>query len=245
VSENEAYDWHVVREYYAKGHTVHSCCERFGIAARAWQLAVKAGLLPRPPRRRLLPSEKRALIDRMFQDGYSQAMIAAELGMSKATVAYHARRFGIPARDDFARRYDWSEVQRAYDTGSSVMDCVRKFGFSKASWTQAVARGDIVPRPRRLPLDALLVRGTKRGRFNLKARLLEAGLKEDRCERCGISEWQGKPLNMQLHHINGDGLDNRLENLELLCANCHSQTSTYGGRNGHRRTRPEADGEAA
>jgi hypothetical protein len=42
---------------------------------------------------------------------------------------------------------------------------------------------------------------------------------------------------MQLHHVNGDGLDNRLENLELLCANCHSQTETYGGRNGHRRKR--------
>jgi 5-methylcytosine-specific restriction endonuclease McrA len=50
---------------------------------------------------------------------------------------------------------------------------------------------------------------------------------------------------MQLHHINGDGLDNRLENLELLCANCHSQTSTYAGRNGHRRKRSTDDSEAA
>jgi 5-methylcytosine-specific restriction endonuclease McrA len=41
-----------------------------------------------------------------------------------------------------------------------------------------------------------------------------------------------------LHHINGDRLDNRLENLQLLCPNCHSQTSTYSGRNGHRRHRP-------
>ena len=40
---------------------------------------------------------------------------------------------------------------------------------------------------------------------------------------------------MQLHHVNGDGRDNRLDNLELLCPNCHSQTETYGGRNGHRR----------
>jgi 5-methylcytosine-specific restriction endonuclease McrA len=76
-------------------------------------------------------------------------------------------------------------------------------------------------------------------------RLLEAGwlrgaIAEEvgvSCELCGTSEWQGKPLNMQPHHINGDGLDNRLENLELLCANCHSQTDTYGGRNGHRRRR--------
>ena len=46
----------------------------------------------------------------------------------------------------------------------------------------------------------------------------------------------GNALNMALHHVNGDGNDNRLVNLRFLCPNCHSQTPTYGGRNGHRRT---------
>ena len=73
------------------------------------------------------------------------------------------------------------------------------------------------------------------GRSHLKHRLIQAGLKDNRCEQCGITEWQGKSLVMHLHHINGDGHDNRLENIELLCANCHSLTDTYGGRNGHRR----------
>ena len=52
-----------------------------------------------------------------------------------------------------------------------------------------------------------------------------------RCEECGLSEWRGKALSLELHHVNGDGLDNRLENLVLLCPNCHSQTDTWGGRN--------------
>lgn len=65
----------------------------------------------------------------------------------------------------------------------------------------------------------------------MKLRLLDAGLKEPRCERCGLSEWRSEPLALELHHLNGDGLDNRLENLELLCPNCHSQTDTWGGKN--------------
>jgi hypothetical protein len=95
-----------------------------------------------------------------------------------------------------------------------------------------------------MPLDELLVQGVKRGRFNLKNRLLDAGLKQNRCELCGISEWRGRPLNLQLHHVNGDGADNRLANLQLLCPNCHAQTTNYGGRNGHRRrsTDPGAAG---
>jgi len=98
-------------------------------------------------------------------------------------------------------------------------------------------------RPKAMPIDVLLVAGRKQtNRTHLKQRLLDAGLKENRCERCGITEWRGKPLNMELHHINGDGNDNRLENLELLCGNCHSQTDNWGGRGLKRNgDRPKVD----
>jgi hypothetical protein len=76
-----------------------------------------------------------------------------------------------------------------------------------------VKRGDIVPRDRRIPLKDLLVVGRRTGRAHLKARLIDAGLKENKCEQCGISTWLGRPLNVQLHHKNGDGTDNRLINL--------------------------------
>lgn len=51
-----------------------------------------------------------------------------------------------------------------------------------------------------------------------------------KCDCCGISEWQGKELVLQLDHKNGDNHDNRLENLHWLCPNCHSQTETFCGK---------------
>lgn len=65
--------------------------------------------------------------------------------------------------------------------------------------------------------------------FKLKNKLLLEGIKENKCDICGITEWQGKPIVCQLHHINGDNKDNRLENLQILCPNCHSQTDNYCG----------------
>ena len=65
----------------------------------------------------------------------------------------------------------------------------------------------------------------------LKKRLIREGYKSDECEECGISEWNGKKIVMELDHIDGNNGNNSLDNLRLLCPNCHSQTSTFRGRN--------------
>ena len=57
---------------------------------------------------------------------------------------------------------------------------------------------------------------------NIRTKVINLGLKENKCEECGITEWRGKPITIQLHHINGDRSDNRVENLRMLCPNCHS-----------------------
>ena len=65
----------------------------------------------------------------------------------------------------------------------------------------------------------------------LRNRLLKEGYKAHRCERCGLEEWLAEPIPLELHHLNGVNNDHRLENLQLLCPNCHAQTSSYQGKN--------------
>ena len=56
----------------------------------------------------------------------------------------------------------------------------------------------------------------------LKDKLIREGLKEDKCEMCGVSTWFGKKIVLELHHKNGNHYDNDLDNLQVLCPNCHS-----------------------
>ena len=64
----------------------------------------------------------------------------------------------------------------------------------------------------------------------IKRYLFATGIKTNKCEQCNISEWNGKPISCHLDHINGNSNDHKLENLRVLCPNCHSQTETYCGK---------------
>src|SRR5437868_1716749 len=127
----------------------------------------------------------------LLDEGLTRAAVSARLGISKATVSYHAKRLGRPGSPACGRRYDWAEVQRYYDAGHSISECQRHFGFAKAAWGNAARRGAVVARPQATPLANMLVRGSRHGRWNLKRRLIAAGLKQASCEECGLSEWRG------------------------------------------------------
>lgn len=61
-------------------------------------------------------------------------------------------------------------------------------------------------------------------------KLIRTGEKEYKCEICNLTEWNNKPLHLQVHHKDGDHFNNEISNLQLLCPNCHSQTDTFCGR---------------
>jgi len=134
--------------------------------------------------------------------------------------------------DDRRRRHNWADFQAYYDAGASMRDWRVRFGFCALSWTKAVRRGEIKPRLTVRSIVDVLKSGSSR--WCKKAKLLREGYLAVRCSRCGISQWRGERLVIQIDHINGVRNDWRIENLRMLRPNCHSQTETYGGRNAGR-----------
>lgn len=80
-----------------------------------------------------------------------------------------------------------------------------------------------------IPLDEYINGGKKIKSAHLLAKLIKAGVKQRKCESCGIVDWNSKPIVLHLHHCDGNPDNNSLDNLQVLCPNCHSQTDNFKG----------------
>ena len=130
------------------------------------------------------------------------------------------RKLGIPCGGgNFTTIKKWIKM---YDINISH--------FTHSLWSKGKKLGPNLKR--RIALDKILVQNsTYTNTLNIKIRIIEAGLKEFKCENCEKKEWLERKIPLELHHVNGDKFDNRIENLQILCPNCHALTENYRGRN--------------
>lgn len=104
--------------------------------------------------------------------------------------------------------------------------------FNKDGGGQGWRKGSSIPVRSRMPLvEILIVNSPYKSSSNLRQRLINENIFKPICSSCRLEEWLDKPIPLELEHINGNSSDNSIDNLCLLCPNCHALTSTYRGKN--------------
>jgi hypothetical protein len=148
------------------------------------------------------------------------------------------------------RKYTDQQLVEAVHCSSSLRQVLTKLGLVEAGGNYSVVRqriqqlqidtshfkgqgwrkGRCEPVVAAKSLDEIFRRNTNGQSYKLKQRLFAENLKARCCEGCQQSQWMGQPIPLELDHINGEPTDNRIENLRILCPNCHALTDTYRGK---------------
>lgn len=136
-----------------------------------------------------------------------------------------------------ARTYTDAEFSSAVQSASTIAGVLKSVGLRPAGGNYASAKRTI----QRLALDTthFVGKGWSREQqikdwsqyrraSNLKGHLLAS--RGATCEVCGTSQWRGMPVQIEVHHEDGDRTNNALANLRLLCPNCHAQTGNWRNR---------------
>lgn len=113
---------------------------------------------------------------------------------------------------------------------STFHKAVKYYNLDTSHFTGQNMTGRKFP-SRRKPIEEYLVNESTIKSNELKKYLLDDKIFEYKCYKCNLTTWNNLPIPLELEHINGVHSDNRLENLTLLCPNCHAQTETYRGKN--------------
>lgn len=137
------------------------------------------------------------------------------------------------------RKETKEDLLKVIESTDSMSEAARHLGISYGTFRRLAqhygifdpnpaGKGMIKPKTFKEEKDVFKVFDYNVSRFTIKNWFLKE--EEYKCSECGLSEWNGRHLVLELEHINGNRRDNRKENLKLLCPNCHSQTKTFRNR---------------
>ena len=149
------------------------------------------------------------------------------------------------------RSYTKEEFIEAWNSSNSKAKVLEKLGLNKSGTAYSIMKriaeelglddGHLIYTfegvRKEYELKEILIKNSPYSNTtNLRIKLIKNGLKEAKCEGCGLTDWLGEEPPLSLDHINGDNKDNRIENLRILCLNCHGKTDTWCGKNKIRKT---------
>jgi Zn finger protein HypA/HybF involved in hydrogenase expression len=119
------------------------------------------------------------------------------------------------------------------DKGGNIATIKRKVANNNIDTSHFTGAAWCLGRQQKLRTDISVYLENKMpiGSFRLKNRLVREGYMQCRCSHCNSTEWLGNPIPLELDHIDGNSSNNALQNLRLLCPNCHALTPTYRGKN--------------
>jgi 5-methylcytosine-specific restriction endonuclease McrA len=198
---------HIIKETGIAKYTVRDCIARYGSVAKLDE-AVSQESTQREYAIGYTPKKQRRYSDQEIRDAVAESSSMAGV-LRKLNIRPAGGNY-----DTLRRRIKNLGLDTAHFTGS---------GWSKGKKSLYI---------KKRPLEEILVKdSTFMSSNNLRKRLLAEGVFPHQCVSCKRTKWMKHPIPLEVDHINGDRWDNRLENLRLLCPNCHALTETYRGKN--------------